>query len=167
MKDRLHREGFLWNWPQVNATRPYWSLVKFGSGNGMVLAGNKPLPQPMLTQIFVTMWPQRFNLSTRWFYYILKQQIVSFCRHVLMNGPIYRTSVRNQLLFIKTKDEFEPRSLQTYCIKWPTNLITHPQLSGYLPLVITWWWGHVRRTPRTLPKGTFLWYRRRRAWLQI
>ena len=27
-----------------------------GSGNGLVLSGNKPLPEPMLTQIYVTIW---------------------------------------------------------------------------------------------------------------
>ena len=27
-----------------------------GSGNGLVLSGNKPLPEPMLTQIFVAKW---------------------------------------------------------------------------------------------------------------
>ena len=36
----------------MNATRPYW-YVNIGSGNGLVLSGNKPLPEPMLTQIYV------------------------------------------------------------------------------------------------------------------
>ena len=27
-----------------------------GSGNGLVLPGNKPLPEPMLTQIYVAIW---------------------------------------------------------------------------------------------------------------
>ena len=30
--------------------------VNIGSGNGLVLSGNKPLPGPMLIQIFVTIW---------------------------------------------------------------------------------------------------------------
>ena len=37
----------------MNATRPYWWLVNIGSGNGLVPSGNKPLPEPMLTQINV------------------------------------------------------------------------------------------------------------------
>ena len=41
---------------QVNATTPHWLLVKIGSGNGLVPSGNKPLHEPMLTQIFVAMW---------------------------------------------------------------------------------------------------------------
>ena len=47
---------FLWNCYQVNATIPLWSLVNIGSGNGLVPSGNKPLPEPMLTQIYVTKW---------------------------------------------------------------------------------------------------------------
>ena len=27
-----------------------------GSGNGLVPSGNKPLPEPMLTQIFIAIW---------------------------------------------------------------------------------------------------------------
>ena len=43
-----------WNYPQMNVTGPFWWLVNIGSGNGLVLSGNKPLPEPMLTQIYVT-----------------------------------------------------------------------------------------------------------------
>ena len=37
----------------MNATRPYWEKVNIGSGNGLVPPGNKPLAEPMLTQIYV------------------------------------------------------------------------------------------------------------------
>ena len=47
---------FLWNCYQVYATTPRWSLVNIGSGNGLVPSGNKPLPELMLTQIYVTKW---------------------------------------------------------------------------------------------------------------
>ena len=30
--------------------------VNIGSGNGMVPSDNKPLPEPMLTQIYVAIW---------------------------------------------------------------------------------------------------------------
>ena len=30
--------------------------VNIGSGNGLVSSGNKPLPEPMLTQIYVAKW---------------------------------------------------------------------------------------------------------------
>ena len=30
--------------------------VIIGSGNGFVVPGNNPLPQPVLTQIYVTIW---------------------------------------------------------------------------------------------------------------
>ena len=45
-----------WNCPQMNVTRPYWWWVNIGSGNGLVPSGNKPLPEPMLTQIYVAKW---------------------------------------------------------------------------------------------------------------
>ena len=51
-------EHFLWNHPHVNATRPHWWLVKIGSGNDYVPSGNKPLPEPMLTQIYFAIWCQ-------------------------------------------------------------------------------------------------------------
>ena len=49
----------------MNATRLHWWLVHIDSGNGLVpsgnkplleLSGNKPLPEPMLTQVYVTIW---------------------------------------------------------------------------------------------------------------
>ena len=46
---------FLWNSYQVNTT-PHWSLVNNGSGNGLVPSSNKPLHEPMLTQISGAIW---------------------------------------------------------------------------------------------------------------
>ena len=37
----------------VNATEHLFWQVNIGSGNGLVLSSNKPLPEPMLTQIYV------------------------------------------------------------------------------------------------------------------
>ena len=39
------------NYSQVNATGGQWWEVKIGSGNGLVSSGNKPVPDPMLTQM--------------------------------------------------------------------------------------------------------------------
>ena len=55
IKER-YLEYSLWNCLQVNATRPYWWLVNISSGNGLVSPGNKPLPEPMLIQIYVAIW---------------------------------------------------------------------------------------------------------------
>ena len=52
----IWRIDILWNCPQVNATRLHWWLVSIGSCNGLVLSGNKPLPEPVLTQIYVAIW---------------------------------------------------------------------------------------------------------------
>ena len=43
----------LWNCPNMNVTGLCWWSVNIGSGNGLVPSGNKPLPEPMLTQISV------------------------------------------------------------------------------------------------------------------
>ena len=52
----IYLEHFLWNGIDMNTTRPHWWLVSIGSGNGLVLSGNKPLSKPMFTQIYVTRW---------------------------------------------------------------------------------------------------------------
>ena len=46
---------FLWNCTGIDANK---SDVNIGSGNGLVPSGNKPLPEPMLTQIYITIWHQ-------------------------------------------------------------------------------------------------------------
>ena len=51
-----------WNCPQMNITGPFWWWVNIGSGIGLVPSGNQPLPESMLTKIFVTM--QRQNSLT-------------------------------------------------------------------------------------------------------
>ena len=40
----------------MSATTPDWRVVNIGSNNGMVQSGNRPLPEPMLTQIYVPIW---------------------------------------------------------------------------------------------------------------
>ena len=37
-------------------TGEYHKAINIGSGNGLLLSGNKPLSEPMLTQIFVAIW---------------------------------------------------------------------------------------------------------------
>ena len=46
-----------------NTTRPHWRLLNIGSGNGLVPSGNKPLPEPMLTQSYVTIWHQQAAMN--------------------------------------------------------------------------------------------------------
>ena len=46
----------LWNCPNMNATGLHWLSVNICSGNGLVLSGNKPLPEAMLTQISDAIW---------------------------------------------------------------------------------------------------------------
>ena len=44
------------NCPDMNVIGLHWWSVNIGSGNGLVPSGNKPLPEPMLTQISVDIW---------------------------------------------------------------------------------------------------------------
>ena len=46
--------GFALLWMSLDFNK--WWSVKIGSGNGLVPSGNKPLPEPVLTQISVAMW---------------------------------------------------------------------------------------------------------------
>ena len=40
----------------MNVIGLHWWSVNIGSGDGLVPSGNKPLPEPMLTQISVAIW---------------------------------------------------------------------------------------------------------------
>ena len=42
--------------PQMNDKGPFWRQVNIGSGDGLVPSGTKPLPEPMLTHIYVATW---------------------------------------------------------------------------------------------------------------
>ena len=54
---------FLWNCPQWNVTRPHWCLVNTGSGYGFVPLGNKPVPEPMLTNFYDDIWHHYATMS--------------------------------------------------------------------------------------------------------
>ena len=55
----------LWNCTNMNVTGLHWWSVNIGSGNGLVKSGNKPLPEPILTQIFATIWRHLATMSWR------------------------------------------------------------------------------------------------------
>ena len=40
----------------MNVSGLHWWTINIGSGNGLVPSGNKPLPEPMLTQSYVAIW---------------------------------------------------------------------------------------------------------------
>ena len=64
-------ELFLSNCPPMNVTGLYWRWVNIGSGNGLVPSGNKPLPEPMLTQINIAIWQLvLFNWYKKFFFCI-------------------------------------------------------------------------------------------------
>ena len=52
IKDRYF-ELFMWNCPHVNATKYHLWWANIGSGHGLVPSGNKPLPEPMLNELYM------------------------------------------------------------------------------------------------------------------
>ena len=38
-------------------------IINIGSGNGLVLSSNKPLPDPMLAQLYVPIWHHQATVS--------------------------------------------------------------------------------------------------------
>ena len=60
-----------WDW------WPY-SQVNIGSGNGLMPSGNKPLPEPMVTQINVTIWRHLW---------VMGEQPIPTCQVVLGTCP--------------------------------------------------------------------------------
>ena len=65
IKDRCI-EHFVWNCPQLNLTRHRWWSRNIGSSNSLVQSDNKPLPEPMLTQISVAIWYHQDTISINW-----------------------------------------------------------------------------------------------------
>ena len=51
------------NCPHVTITKPRWWLGSIDSGNSLVSSGNKPLSEPMMTQISVTIWRHQTSMS--------------------------------------------------------------------------------------------------------
>ena len=62
--DQFH-EHLLWNSYQMNASEPLWKEVSIDSVNGLVPSGNKPLPEPLLTQISI--WRHSATKAKVWF----------------------------------------------------------------------------------------------------
>ena len=59
-------KNFMWNCPEVNSTWPHWSLVNIDLGNCLVPSGNKPLPEPMLTQTYVAICCHKTTMNFSW-----------------------------------------------------------------------------------------------------
>ena len=53
----------------INTIGSCWYWVNIGSGNGLVPSGNKPLPEPILTQIYVTMWHHQATMGVNLQFY--------------------------------------------------------------------------------------------------
>ena len=76
-----YHEHFQWNCPQANATITHWWYVNIGSGNGLVLPGNKPLPE-VLNQVLYGI------TRAQW----MKFSAVTFISHYKPNQLIHKTA---------------------------------------------------------------------------
>ena len=102
----------LWNCPDMNVTGPHWWSVNIGSGNGLVPSHNKPLPEPMLTQISVAIWRHQATMSfNTW-------EVLSY---------IYHTSQQLCTWFV------------LYCV---LLLFGNSRFHPYPPGLLHWHWGN-------------------------
>ena len=101
------------NCPRVNATRPGWWLINIGSGDRLVSSSNKPLPKPMLTQIYVTIW---IHWQTKtWTKWSPSYNPVGTRR----NNNVFATSTRRRR---RRVDVVKTLSLRHYCIMCPLGI---------------------------------------------
>ena len=63
---------------------PEWQ-VNIGSGNGLVPLGNKPLPEPMLTQKRAAIWCNWAILSWYIFSYVIIYNFAAICDWMKLN----------------------------------------------------------------------------------
>ena len=68
----------------------YWWQVNFASGNGLVPSGNKPLPEPKLTQIYVVIycdtrpqWVKLYSFETALLY---PEQLGPVSKSIIMDS---------------------------------------------------------------------------------
>ena len=63
-------------------------IIKIDSGNGLVLSGNKPLPHPMLTQLYQHMALSGHN-ELRWYFFLQNTDLIHPIPHPYhLNGNI-------------------------------------------------------------------------------
>ena len=58
----------------MRTTGAYWREVNIDSGNGQGLSGNKPQPEPMLTQLYVVILNQYATMCWKPLYKLLSDQ---------------------------------------------------------------------------------------------
>ena len=99
-----HAEVYLEKRPEVNATIADWWLVNIVSGNGLVPSGNKPLPVPMLTQIYVAISCYLATMSSNQFTVQWLNILQQNCSLSLSNGKKYGNVLlrTNKLYFLNT-----------------------------------------------------------------
>ena len=98
---------FMRNCPTVNTIRPQWWFVNIELGNGLVPPGNKPLPEPTLSQFHIT------NGVTRPFYTSM---------NILQHLPL-KTAWVFHLKLICGLDSFWQWNLMIWFVAWNGSLI--------------------------------------------
>ena len=94
----------LWNYPHVSAHT--WE-VNIGSGKGLMLSGNEPLPEPLMTKIFNAIW------------YTLPQELKSFITTMCSNNTFLH------IFSTKEGNKFCGGSVIRIVISWHKRLMIH------------------------------------------
>ena len=93
----------------MNATGPHWWVVNIGPGNGFVLSGSKPFPEPLLT-------PSRHFKVKQW--YKIQMNILKFTGINLIQAVLNRF---NTLWIMRA---FYSRPVIPFCCSL-SNLVCH------------------------------------------
>ena len=139
------------NCSQVNVTEPIWWGAHIGSGDGLVPSGNKPLPEPMLTQTYVAIWrhygPSSLNRYQMKYIFnktlftlktfvntFVANKCVNCCKSVALKnkGTKYRSAVFAWIIWWK----FDCSLVNVFCYVREFRFTTIPYDTTHTPLKI-------------------------------
>ena len=117
---------FLWNCSQGHATKPHHREIKIGSGNDLVPSGTKPLPEPMLTKIYVVMWGhnKKKTLHCRSF------SVQNLRLGMAHFNPLCAEIFRDKIIGHVTQQLLQGHIACIFCETVPVITRPHPCLSG-------------------------------------
>ena len=139
----------------MHVTGLKWWKVNIGSGNGLVPSGNKPLPEPVLTQIYVTTWRCGSNCVTHCGLEISQNFIIFVSSNVLVLNTDLLSTVPWR---IKFSSHWNKRSdfYSTKCIWKCCQQIFSHFVNSLGPSDAIWWHrsGQLGSGNGLLPDGT-------------
>ena len=92
--------------PQMNVNEPCWWLVTIGSDHGLFPSGNKPLPEPTLTHIYVAKWRHWATMGYIMLYMFSWRRLFSASLIHDKNGMNF--AVMKQIMFLSVDIAVDP-----------------------------------------------------------